>query len=183
MLTNNIISAIYPELLVLVALLLAILLTTTKFKNIIWISSTSFLLAACIHIFQNFAKYNEPVLILNRLLISDSFSNVFKLLVLSISILVILGSVKYSEGFIHKSEFMIILLSAVLGIMFLISANDLITLFVALETLGLSSIMLIGYAKYDTRSNEASVKYLLNTASASARKFRTRQGDISREFK
>ena len=46
--------------------------------------------------------------------------------------------------------------------MFLAGANDLVTMFVALETLGLSSYLLTGYMKRDIRSNEASLKYLSN---------------------
>ena len=45
--------------------------------------------------------------------------------------------------------------------MLLAGANDLVTLFVSLETLGLSSYLLTGYMKRDVRSNEAALKYLL----------------------
>ncbi len=166
---NDVISIMYPEFLILIAIILAIFLSTTKtLKNIIWILSVMFMFAGIIHIFKYQLNSKLPVEILNGAFISDDLSNVFRLITLASAILIVLGSVKYCEGFIHKSEFMILLLAAVLGIMILVSANDLVTLFVALETLGLSSIMLAGYSKYDQRSNEASIKYLLNSASASA---------------
>ncbi len=165
---NDIISILYPELLVLLAIILAIFLSTTMFRDIIWITSVMLMLAGAVHILKYQINLTIPVQILNGAFISDELSNLFRLLTLFAAILIVLGSVKYCEGFTHKSEFMILLLTAVLGIMVLVSANDLITLFVALETLGLSSVMLIGYSKYDPRSNEASIKYLLNSASASA---------------
>ena len=165
---KDLVLILYPEFLVLLALIIAIFLSTSKFKNIIWIASTMLMALACFHIIKYELKLTEPVQILSGMYIADSLSIIFRLLTLFVAILIVLGSIKYSEGFTHKSEFMVILLSAVLGIMFLVSANDMITLFVSLETLGLSSIMLAGYSKYDSRSNEASLKYLLSSASASA---------------
>lgn len=165
---KDIISILYPELLVLLALILAIILSTTKNKSLIWLSSVILMLSGLVHIIKTQLHLIDPIQILSGAFIADNLSILFRGLILLISILVIFGSIKYSEGFIHKSEFMIALLSAVLGAMFLVGANDLITLFVALETMGLSSIILIGYSKYDKRSNEAAIKYLLNSASASA---------------
>lgn len=165
---KDLISILYPEILVLLALIFAIILSTTRFKDIIWIISTLLLGVGCVHIIKNQLHFIEPIKVLGGMFIADDLSIFFRLLTLMVSILIILSAVKYSHGFTHKSEFMIIFLGSVLGIMFLISANDLITLFVALETVSLSSIMLVGYAKYDLRSNEASLKYLLNSASASA---------------
>jgi NAD(P)H-quinone oxidoreductase subunit 2 len=52
--------------------------------------------------------------------------------------------------------------------MFLSGANDLVTIFVALETLSISSYLLTGYMKRDPRSNEAALKYLLIGAASSA---------------
>jgi NADH:ubiquinone oxidoreductase subunit 2 (subunit N) len=52
--------------------------------------------------------------------------------------------------------------------MFLCSANDLITIFVSLECLSLSSYLLAGYAKRDVRSNEAAMKYLLMGGASSS---------------
>jgi NAD(P)H-quinone oxidoreductase subunit 2 len=67
-----------------------------------------------------------------------------------------------------KIEFYSLFLTAILGGMFLAGANDLVTIFVALETLGLSSYLLTGYMKRDIRSNEASLKYLLIGAASSS---------------
>src|SRR3989338_8614817 len=130
---NDIISILYPELLVLLAIILAIFLSTTMFRGIIWITSVMLMLAGAVHILKYQINLTIPVQILNGAFISDELSNLFRLLTLFAAILIVLGSVKYCEGFTHKSEFMILLLTAVLGIMILVSANDLITLFVALE--------------------------------------------------
>jgi NAD(P)H-quinone oxidoreductase subunit 2 len=52
--------------------------------------------------------------------------------------------------------------------MFLAGADDMVMVFVALETLSISSYLLSGYTKRDPRSNEAALKYLLIGASSSA---------------
>lgn len=66
------------------------------------------------------------------------------------------------------AEFLVILLTATLGGMFLAGANELVMIFVALETLSISSYLLTGYMKRDPRSNEAALKYLLIGAASSA---------------
>ncbi|KAG6540363.1 hypothetical protein Mapa_018265 [Marchantia paleacea] len=58
-------------------------------------------------------------------------------------------------------EFLIFILTATVGGMFLCGANDLVTIFVSLECLSLCSYLLCSYTKRDIRSNEAAIKYLL----------------------
>ncbi|MEL7475478.1 MAG: NAD(P)H-quinone oxidoreductase subunit N, partial [Cyanobacteria bacterium J06555_12] len=65
-------------------------------------------------------------------------------------------------------EFYILLLTSTLGGMFLAGSTDLIMVFVALETLSISSYLMAGYTKRDPRSNEAALKYLLIGASSTA---------------
>ena len=165
---NNVALVLCPELLVFIALVIAIFLSTTKYQNLVWLISVFLLVVSSVYIIKFQLFLESPLQILGGMLVADKLSVLFKLIVLFVSIFIILGSVKYTEGFQHRSEFFIILLAAVLGIMFLVGANDLITLFIALETLSLSAIMLAGYSKYDTRSNEASLKYLLSSAAASS---------------
>jgi len=59
------------------------------------------------------------------------------------------------------TEFLLFVLTATLGGMFLCGANDSITIFVAPECFSLCSYLLSGYTKRDVRSNEATTKYLL----------------------
>ncbi|MBA0788569.1 hypothetical protein Gotri_026749, partial [Gossypium trilobum] len=59
------------------------------------------------------------------------------------------------------AEFLLFVLTATLGGMFLCGANDLITIFVAPECFSSCSDLLSGYTKKDVRSNKATTKYLL----------------------
>lgn len=92
----------------------------------------------------------------------DNFALVMKAFFLAAAYLTILLSVDYiREGDYHQGEYYFLILTAVLGMMIMSSARDLITIFVALETISIPTYLLAGWRKHDTRSNEASVKYYL----------------------
>lgn len=99
----------------------------------------------------------------------DNLSIAFRGIVVMSAALTILMSVRYVEqSGTALGEFITILLTATLGGMFLSGANELVTIFVSLETLSIASYLLTGYMKRDARSNEAALKYLLIGASSSA---------------
>jgi NAD(P)H-quinone oxidoreductase subunit 2 len=100
---------------------------------------------------------------------SDPLSVVFRGTIVLSAAVTILMSVSYVEQTgTALAEFVTILLTATLGGMFLSGATELVTIFVSLETLSISSYLMTGYMKRDPRSNEAALKYLLIGASSSA---------------
>ncbi|GAX40389.1 proton-translocating NADH-quinone oxidoreductase, chain N [Tolypothrix sp. NIES-4075] len=99
----------------------------------------------------------------------DDLSIVFRGIIALSAIVTILMSIRYVEqSGTALAEFIAILLTATLGGMFLSGANELVMTFISLETLSISSYLLTGYTKRDTRSNEAALKYLLIGASSTA---------------
>ncbi|RYQ79493.1 hypothetical protein Ahy_Scaffold6g108240 [Arachis hypogaea] len=93
---------------------------------------------------------------------TNNFNEIFQFLILLCSTLCIPLSVEYIECTeMALTEFLLFVLTATLGGMFLCGANDLITIFVAPECFSLCSYLLSGYTKKDVRSNEATTKYLL----------------------
>ena len=107
----------------------------------------------------------ETVSILSDTFRLDSFAKAFKLLLLVGAGLIILLAEGYEpkEGLReHRGEFYYLFLTALLGAMIMTSSGDLITLFVGLELLSLSSYILVGIRKRDRSSNEASMKYVIN---------------------
>lgn len=100
---------------------------------------------------------------------SDAVSLIFRGIIALSAAVTILMSVRYVEqSGTALAEFIAILLSATVGAMFLSGADELVMIFVALETLSISSYLLTGYMKRDPRSNEAALKYLLIGAASSA---------------
>ncbi|WP_017726017.1 NADH-quinone oxidoreductase subunit NuoN [Halalkalibacterium ligniniphilum] len=99
----------------------------------------------------------------------DSVSLSFKLLLLlgTLSVLVLSFDVK-KEQISHRSEYIYLILTALLGAMIMASSADLLTLFVGLELLSLSSYVLVGLKKTALRANEAAFKYYVNGGVATA---------------
>jgi NADH-quinone oxidoreductase subunit N len=70
-------------------------------------------------------------------------------------------------SFPHDGEPFLLMMLGVLGMFLLAGANDLITLFVALELVSIPSYVLAGYRRTDVRSAEAALKYVLYGALSS----------------
>lgn len=99
----------------------------------------------------------------------DALSIVFRGIVALSAAVTVLMSIRYVEqSGTSLAEYLTILMTAALGGMFLSGADELVMIFVSLETLSISSYLLTGYTKRDPRSNEAALKYLLIGASSSA---------------
>ena len=96
------------------------------------------------------------------LLAIDGFAFFFKLLFLLAAVITVLMSASYLdvEG-LRAGAYYFLILCATLGMMFMASGIDLITIFVGLETMAVAFYVLVGFLKPNRRSNEAAVKYFL----------------------
>jgi len=113
------------------------------------------------------AMWGGSAQVLNMLAV-DNFALFFKLLFLGIAALVILASVDYVSKFSRfQGEYYALVLLAALGMMLMAATAELISIYVALELASLSLYALVGFLK-DSKSTEASLKYLLLGAVASA---------------
>ncbi len=110
---------------------------------------------------------NYPA-IFNNMLAVDNFALFFKLLFIGIAFLVILASADYVAKFARfQGEYYALILLSTLGMMLMAATADLISIYVALELTSISLYVLVGFLK-DRKSTEASLKYLLLGALASA---------------
>jgi len=92
----------------------------------------------------------------------DPFALVLKALFILSGYVVLLISTTYiEEGDYYEGEFSFLLLCAILGMVIMASARDLITIFIALELLSIPGYLLAGWRKSDVKSNEAMMKYYL----------------------
>jgi NADH-quinone oxidoreductase subunit N len=100
---------------------------------------------------------------------SDKISTYFKQIFLVSAILVTLMSISYVKNLADsRGEFFIIIIFATLGMMVMASSNDLITLYVGLELMAISLIILTAYNKQNIKSTEAGTKYVLLSAISTA---------------
>jgi NADH-quinone oxidoreductase subunit N len=101
-------------------------------------------------------------LLLGGMFVLDGYSFYLKLLVLAATILTILLSVRFVEEARYRAaEYYALLLLATDGMLFMASGYSLLTIWIALETMALSSYILAGYFKRELRSTEAAMKYFI----------------------
>nr|YP_009933137.1 NADH dehydrogenase subunit 2 [Solms-laubachia kashgarica]YP_009933153.1 NADH dehydrogenase subunit 2 [Solms-laubachia kashgarica]QNR92705.1 NADH dehydrogenase subunit 2 [Solms-laubachia kashgarica]QNR92706.1 NADH dehydrogenase subunit 2 [Solms-laubachia kashgarica] len=163
-------SFIFPECILIFGLILLLMIdSTSDQKDIPWlyfISSTSFVMSITALLFR---WREEPMISFSGNFQTNKFNEIFQFLILLCSTLCIPLSVEYIECTeMAITEFLLFVLTATLGGMFLCGANDLITIFVAPECFSLCSYLLSGYTKKDVRSNEATMKYLLMGGASSS---------------
>lgn len=99
----------------------------------------------------------------------DTFSIFFKLLFVAIIALVTL----LSDDFLRESRYSVweyysLLAFALCGMFFMVSGISLITIYIGLELMSLSSYILAGYYKNEEASTEAAMKYFILGAVSSA---------------
>jgi len=110
----------------------------------------------------------SPQAIFSNMLAVDNFALFFKLLFLGIAALVILASNDYVSKLARfRGEYYALILLSTLGMMLMAATAELISIYIALELTSISLYILVGFLK-DAKSTEASLKYLLLGAVASA---------------
>ena len=127
---------------------------------------TSLILIFTMAIIFNNPNYEEKIFLDS--FIRDSFSNYFKILIL-ISSLFVLNSSKIFiiENKLDKFEYPIIILLSILGMFFMVSANDLILFYMGLELQSLSLYILASIDRDNLRSSESGIKYFVLSALSS----------------
>jgi NADH-quinone oxidoreductase subunit N len=162
-LTNSDVGRIWPEIVLSVTALLALvsdlLLKGRDTRVTGWVTTLG--VAATIYwICHGFAGASGGHVF--GIMVDDRFALFFKLLIASGLLVVTLLSM-YFRGFDRDGvgEYYSVLVTAAVGSFFLVSTDNLLLLFLGLETLSISSYVLAGFLKRDVRSTEAAVKYLV----------------------
>ena len=110
----------------------------------------------------------EKVLLFNDSIIVDYLSSFMKIMTLLSAFLVLVISTNYLKVFkILKIEYSILILSSVLGMMIMISSNDLIVFYMGLELQSLALYVLASFNRDQLQSSEAGLKYFVLSALSS----------------
>ncbi|MFO1498130.1 MAG: NADH-quinone oxidoreductase subunit N [Verrucomicrobiota bacterium] len=98
--------------------------------------------------------------LLHGMLVTDEVTRVVKLAILTLSGLTILISLnaRFTK---HVGEYLALILLATVGMLFMVSSEELLTLFVSLELTSLSLYVLTAFHKESLASAEAALKYFL----------------------
>jgi NADH-quinone oxidoreductase subunit N len=102
------------------------------------------------------------------MLVVDSYAQVLGLVAIGAGLLTVLTSINYlRDRGIARNEYYVLLLFSVGGMVMMAAAHNLIIVFIALELLSIPLYVLAGFARPDTASEEAALKYFLLGAFAS----------------
>lgn len=107
--------------------------------------------------------------LLGGMFFSDTFSVFLRAVLYGGLFVLVLSSREFiGQSNMPRSEFLTLLLFAVVGAAFMVGAGDLISFYIGLELLSVSSYIMAGMRRDDHGSQEAALKYFLNGALSSA---------------
>ena len=164
---NNL-NFIYPEIFISLSIMFLLLLGVFKKESsgLIYNLSIVFLIFTLALIFNYPPQSN--VNLFNDSYKIDYFSSFMKILTMCSGIFVLITSSRYLKIFkIFQIEYSILILCSILGMMVMISANDLIVFYIGLELQSLALYVLASFNRDQVKSSEAGLKYFVLSALSS----------------
>ena len=159
---------ILPEIFISLAIMLFLIIGVFKKRSssLIYNLTTSSLVIL-LAILLNLNSAQETSLF-NQSYKIDSLSNFMKIIMIISGIFVMLASSKYLQIIkISKIEYPVLVLSAILGMMVMISSNDLIVFYMGLELQSLALYVLASFNRDNLLSTESGLKYFILSALSS----------------
>ena len=164
----NDLNTILPEIFISLSIMFLLILGVYK-KNsssLIHYLSIGFLLITGILILNN--SLNTNLTLFNGSFIIDDLSSFMKILTILGGAVVLLISKKYLKLFkIFLIEYPILILCSILGMMVMISSNDLMVFYVGLELQSLALYVLSSFNRDQLKSSESGLKYFVLSALSS----------------
>lgn len=161
---------VIPEIIITVSAVLTLLLAAfSKKGGLSSVAGAIALSGAGLALVFSCSLWDSNISIFNNLYTIDNFGTFFKVLILIVSLLVTLLSLRYVEREdIIGGEYYSLLLFGVLGMMIMVSSNHFVTIFIGLELMSISIYVLCGLLNANPRSAEAALKYFLLGAFSTA---------------
>ena len=160
---------VFPEIFLSLSIMFLLILGVFKKNSSGLVQNLSLivLLITSVIIFNETIGIQETLLFNNSIII-DYLSSFMKIATLLSAFFVLLISSNYLKTFrIFKIEYPILILSAVLGMMIMISSNDLIVFYMGLELQSLALYVLATFNRDQLKSSEAGLKYFVLSALSS----------------
>ena len=158
-----------PEIFISLSLMFLLILGVFKKNSFKLIQNISLivLLVTAVIIFNETLGIDETILF-NGSVVIDYLSSLMKMVTLLSAFLVLVISSNYLRSLkIFKIEYSILILSSVLGMMIMISSNDLIVFYMGLELQSLALYVLATFNRDEIKSSEAGLKYFVLSALSS----------------
>ena len=160
---------VFPEIFLSLSIMFLLILGVFKEKSSKLVQNISLivLLITAVITFNETLGIDE-VLLFNESVVIDYLSSFMKIVTLLAALLVLIISSNYLKALkIFKIEYPILILSSVLGMMIMISSNDLIVFYMGLELQSLALYVLATFNRDQLKSSEAGLKYFVLSALSS----------------
>jgi NADH-quinone oxidoreductase subunit N len=156
------IGFIAPELTLLLFALIGLVIDLVKRGKDSHLVGYVTLVGIAIAGFQLMVDFGTESQTVLGLIVVDNFGSFFKLFTLgSVAVVICFVMADRRERRDHIGEYYFLLISAAIGIFFMVGTNNLLLLMLGLELLSLASYSLAGFHKGDKKSAEASMKYVV----------------------
>jgi NADH-quinone oxidoreductase subunit N len=163
------IQQIFPEIALSAFGIFILLLDTFLPKSKRHVATGIALLGIAVTAIFTLGLVGEDGTFFSGMIIVDGFSIFFRITFLIIGGLTILASSSYvTRENLAVGEFQALVLFAIVGMNLMVASNELIMIFLGLETLSISSYILLGIKRSDPKSNESALKYFLLGSFSSA---------------
>ncbi|MDA8835113.1 NADH-quinone oxidoreductase subunit NuoN [Candidatus Pelagibacter bacterium] len=159
---------ILPEIFISLSIMFLLLLGVYKknSSNIVHNLAVGFLLITGILIFNN--PLDQNILLFNDGYVVDNLSSFMKILTILGGAFVLSISTRYLKIFkIFLIEYPVLILSSILGMMVMISSNDLMVFYIGLELQSLALYVLASFNRDQLKSSESGLKYFVLSALSS----------------
>ena len=160
---------VFPEIFLSLSIMFLLILGVFKKNSSKLVQNTSLivLLITAVITFNETLGIKQTFLFKNSIII-DYLSSFMKIVTLLVAFLALVISSNYLKIFkIFKVEYPILILSSVLGMMIMISSNDLIVFYMGLELQSLALYVLATFNRDQLKSSEAGLKYFVLSALSS----------------
>ena len=159
---------ILPEIFISVSIMIFLLVGVFKKNSATLIYNLSNIsLVILLALIVNLSSLDKIYLFNNSYLI-DNLSNYMKIILVGSGIFVMLTGSKYIQVInLNKIEYPILILSSILGMMIMISSNDLIVFYMGLELQSLALYVLASFNRDNLLSTESGLKYFVLSALSS----------------
>ncbi len=162
---NLVLPEIFISLSIMFLLILGVFIKNSS--KLIFNASVLILLITAVITFNETFIVNR-ITLFNDSVVIDYMASLMKIITLLGAFLVLVISSNYLKTFkIYKIEYPILILSSVLGMMVMISSNDLIVFYMGLELQSLALYVLATFNRDQLKSSEAGLKYFILSALSS----------------
>ena len=161
---NNLqsLSFFYPELIltgvIIIAIIYDLMIDKSRSGNVGWVLVVGLLIVLVAILQQD----TFSTTLFTNSIVLDPFASFFKVIIILATVLVSIASLYSGElEKYRKGEYFSLLGIIVFGLFLMVSAIDLIMVYLSIEIVSIISFVLAGYLKQSTRSNEAALKYVV----------------------